>query len=461
VGWQIATGLAMGPDPTAATKFIREENFTGNGWVTALRERVGTPPAPEKAEAAATAYRLLLNGRAATPGETELGRDLVSVLARRGKADSALQLWKTALLPAAADGTTIDASLQLFHGLLVAGGPKQALPAWQQWYQWNRIRPAFEVDGRPALDDTRFALLKRLFSVAWAMGTPPAELTDFVRKVRTLRPRTLRITAMVDRRIQDDPAWKEKTINRIDFASKVFEKTYGLKLSPVDFQFWVPRDEGGPNGAVEQMKARRKKSGTDFIIGFILHIYPASAQAEAMAKVAQIVGYASPEFGGTMMLRDMAFIDAGSVGFFSPEVVNETATHELGHAFGALHTDDKTSVMRQGFGSEPAYNFDRFNARVNLYFKEYDFSKGFDQFDEGELRELAAAYQGLTGKCKQGNGAEEREAKMRMTLARRLTKQNRKGEAITQYSRVVKLGEPKYLVKEAKAALTRLQAAKQ
>jgi hypothetical protein len=457
VGWQIVAGMATTGDSAGAKTFLTEANLTGDGWVAALREQLGTPAAPEKAEAVASAYRLLLNGRAATAGQTELGRDLVAALVRRAKVEPALQLWKTALLPAAVDGTTIDATLHLFQGLLVAGGPKQAMPVWQQWYQWNRIRPAFEVDGRPALDDNHFALLKRVYSVAWALGTPPAELSDFMRKVRTLRPRTLRIMAAVDRRIQDDPAWKEKTINRVDFASKVFEKTYGLKLEVVDFQFWVPRDETGPNGAVEQLKARRAKSKTDFIIGFILHIYPASAQAAAMARAAQIVGYASPEFGGTMMLRDMAFVDAGSVGFFSPEVVNETATHELGHAFGALHTDDKTSVMRQGFGSEPAYHFDRFNARVNLYFKEYDFSKGFDQFDEGELRELAAAYQGLQGKCKQGNGAEEREAKMRFTLAKRLKAQNRTGEAIVQFGRVVKIGEPKDLVKQARAELTKLQ----
>jgi hypothetical protein len=458
-GWRVAVGLLTAGDTAGAEAFLRDASLPGEGWLPALREWTGSPPAAAKVEGAAGAYRVLLKGRPATGAQTDLGRDLVGALARSGKADAAEQLWRTAILPAEVSPVTADASLQLFQGLLVAGGPKRALPAWRDWYRWDRLRPAFEVDGHPAIDDAHFALLKRMFSVALAVGPSPPELSEHLRKVRFARPRTLRIVAAIDRRIQDDAAWKEKTINRVDFASKQFQKAYGLKLEVVDFQFWVPRDEGGPTGAVEQLRARKAKAHADFIIGFILHVYPSSAEAMAMMRQAQIVGYASPEFGGTMVLRDMAFVDAGSVGYFPAETVNETITHELGHAFGALHTDDKASVMRQGFGAEPAYTFDKYNARVCQVFKEFVFDKGYEFFDEGELRELAEGYRGLRGKCRQGNGAEGREATLRFLLARRLRAQSRKGEAIEQFAKVIEIGEPKDLVKQARAEMTKLQAA--
>jgi hypothetical protein len=458
-GWRIAVGLLTGGDTATAEAFMRDASLSGDGWLPALRQWAGSPPAALKVEGAAAAYRFFLKGRPAAGAATELGRDLVGALARSGKPDAAEQLWRTAILPAEVTPATVDASLQLFQGLLVAGGPKRATPAWRDWFRWDRLRPAFETDGHPAIDDDHFALLKRMFSVALAVGPSPPELSEHLRKVRFSRPRTLRVVACIDRRIQEDAAWKEKTINRVDFASKQFQKAYGLKMEVVDFQTWVPRDETGPNGAVDQLRARKAKAHADFIIGFILHVYPAGAESTSMAKASQIVGYASPEFGGTMILRDMAFVGEGSVSFFAPEIVNETITHEIGHAFGALHTDDKSSVMRQGFGSEPAYTFDKYNARVCQIFKEFDFDKGFEFFDEGELRELAEGYRGLRGKCKQGNGAEEREAKMCFILARRLRAQSRKGEAIEQFARVIQIGEPRELVKQARAEMTKLQSA--
>jgi hypothetical protein len=457
-GWRVAVGLAMAGDTAAAKTFVQEAKLQGDGWQPALGEVMATKPPVETVERVATAYKALLNGAPAVGAQANLGRDIIAALSRGGKTESAEQLWRTAILPAPVSAVTIDATLQVFQALLSAGGPKRAQPAWRDWYRWDRLKAEFMVDGKPATDNPRFALLKRIYGVALALGPAPPELVTFMRQVRFARPKTLRIAAMLDRRIQEDPAWREKTINRVEFASKKFEKHYNMKLEVVNFQFWVPRDETGPNGYVEQLKARKAKADADFVIGFVLHILPASVQAEAFGKHAQIVGYASPEFGGTMMLRDMAFISDRSVSFFAPELVNETSVHELGHAFGGLHTDDKTSVMRQGFGAAPAYDFDKFNQRVNIFFKEFDFDKGFECFDEGELRELAMAYQGLQGKCKQGNGAEEREAKLRFILARRLRVQNRKEEAITQYTRVVRIGEPKNLVKQAKAELVKLQS---
>lgn len=454
-GWRVGVGLMLAGDATAARGFLQEARLQGDGWLPVLNEVVATRPPVETVERAAAAYRYFLKDRAATGAEAVLGQELVTALGRAGKADAALELWRATLLPAEISDATVDASLELFQALLVAGGPKRAAPAWKEWYQWDRLRTAFETDGKPALDDARFARLKRLHGVALALGPAPPELAEHVRRVRFLRPRTLRVAAVIDRRIQEDVAWREKAINRVEFASRQFEKEFNLKLEISEFQFWVPRDESGPNGFVEQLRARKAKANADFLIGFVLHVLPESLK-ELAGKHAQIVGYASPEFGGTMMLRDMAFLSRRSVSFFTPEIVNETSVHELGHAFGALHTDDKKSVMRQGFGAEPAYTFDKYNARVCLFFKEFDFDRGFECFDEGELRELAAAYQDLQGKAKQGNGAEEREAKLRFLLARRLRAQGRNGEAVTQFARVVKIGEPNYLVKQAKVELARL-----
>lgn len=456
-GWRIAVGLALAGDTAGAGSFAQEAGLQGDGWQPSLGEVMAAKPPVATVEAAAAAYRLFLKGAPATGAPANLGRDILAALVQHGKADSAEQIWRTAFLPSPVTAAGVDATLHVFRGLLVAGGPKRAMPAWRDWYRWDRLRAEFEVDGKPATDDPRFARLKKIYGVALALGPAPPDLATFMLQVRKARPKTIRIAAMLDRRIQDDVAWKEKTINRIEFSSKRFEKHYNMKLEPVSFNFWVPRDEMGPNGYVEQLKARKAKSDADFVIGFVLHVIPASLQAEAFGKHAQIVGYASPEFGGTMMLRDMAFTADNAVSFFAAEVVNETSVHELGHAFGGLHTDDKKSVMRQGFGAEPAFDFDKYNQRVNLFFKEFDFSKGFECFDEGELRELALAYQGLQGKCKMGNGAEEREAKMRFILARRLRDQKRKGEAVVQYTRVVRIGEPKGLVKQAKAELVKLQ----
>jgi tetratricopeptide (TPR) repeat protein len=196
--------------------------------------------------------------------------------------------------------------------------------------------------------------------------------------------RVLNVGVAVSPGVKMLPEWKERFGKRLAYASKIFDTEFKLRFQPVAYWDWQLQDENKSiNFLMEHLKAhfplRARK--VDLVIG----ISRLSDTADLTAlKDMHVIGRAHI-FAGYLVLRE------------PPEpllhVQQETVlTHELGHLFGAIHVNDRGTLMSPVVERQLPTKFDKVNREILSKTRAIDFNQGMGALDRRTLEQLTRSY---------------------------------------------------------------------
>ena len=165
----------------------------------------------------------------------------------------------------------------------------------------------------------------------------------------SLPVRVVRVKLVADPALRrTDPRWRDTARGLLRAASDYYEAEFGIRLAPQAVEPW--RLEGTVTSSVTLMKRLRRsypRAGGglphDVVIGLTrqpLDYYRGGrARADRFGNCAEGLGnYIVSHVGDSLAYDD-------------GELTHDAAAliHEMGHLFGAVHTDDPTSVMHRDF----------------------------------------------------------------------------------------------------------------
>ncbi len=223
-------------------------------------------------------------------------------------------------------------------------------------------------------DVFRRALACALTFCLVALYAPPAHAAG---------ARVIRVAVAVTDVFRQDPAWKETFQRRLDYASKIFENEFKLKFKIVRIDSWSP-PEGRQDSAylIDDLTLRFPvSSDIDLVVGLTRLTDP-----KLLKNIADFdtLGIARP-FSGYVLLRyPMTTLF---------KIQQETVlTHELGHAFGAIHTNKPETIMSPIVQYQIPTAFDAENREIISLTRKMDFRRGLESLPAAEIQRLLGSY---------------------------------------------------------------------
>ncbi len=372
----------------------------------------------------------------------------------------ARELWRS--LPAAPlQYSTLAAEdahiiLNLATGLMAAGWDDDAREVWEQSGSLEQRLQSIAFTALPVRD--MLHSLRRAGALCEELGNQAEAqaVAEFIQE-QLASTRIVKVVAAADSKATQDPQWRQKIRDRIRYCSKVLKDQFGIHLQIVATLVWdAPEVElsGGPSGFVPLLADLAETCplgyrDAELILGFLS--VPLTADGQPLPEML-VFGMAPPQYRGYAVVRDISFYarqryqqsgrlyEVRAEWTLTPEAVRQTLLHEIGHAFGCLHTDAEGSVMRPG--GQPAgagLEFDTQNAAVIAAAKWMDIARGPYSLDEPELVDLLHAYHELEGACAEGNGAELCEAECYLALGELYEERGQLHEARHAYQSMLDL----------------------
>ncbi len=270
-------------------------------------------------------------------------------------------------------------------------------------------------------------------------------------------PRLVEVTCVVDREATGDPEWQPRVRARVARVSEVFNKHFGIQFGVTEMATWDPEADGDFQNKYDSLKEALGGRRPELTIGFILEVFHMHPSEFNPAHKHFWLGFGCPHNGAYLLARDFSLEfeanDAVSQWALSPEAVSQTLTHEMGHMFGALHTEDPGSVMHPVSQTPPVFAFDDLNRRIVLRRKWQDLSCGMASLDEPELVGLIQDYRELARVTTIENGARQEEARAHLALAKLYTQRRAPDRAADELAQVLAIGEPVDVAAEAQMML--------
>ena len=270
-------------------------------------------------------------------------------------------------------------------------------------------------------------------------------------------PRVIQVTCAVDCEATTDTKCEAKIRARVAALSEAFSRNFGISFSIAEFITWDPPSDNNYDHQYEALKKALGGRTPEFTIGFILEVIPVAPDDFHPQNAHMWTGYGCPHNGPYLLARDFSFENASESEVqewtLSSGAVSETLIHEMAHMFGALHVDDKSSLMRPVWDQNHPTQFDETNKRIIMADKWQDMTARTETLDEPELLQVIAGYQEIATKSATDNGAKEEEAWAHLALAKRYLQRLEPDKAREQFQQVITLGVPEAAVKEAQAAV--------
>ncbi len=209
-------------------------------------------------------------------------------------------------------------------------------------------------------------------------GAPRAEA-----QVRLPGMRDITVGVAVTPAFQKIPQWKDIFKKRLKYASSILEREFKIKLKDVVFWTWEADPALDTRQLLDDLMARYPLSSknVDIMIG--------------LSKLEEITG--------SMNIRDLHVL--GRTRPFSGytllrypnnplfKVQEETVLiHELGHMFGAMHTENADTIMAPYADRQIPTTFDASNRQIIAMTRNMDFRQGAESLPSEVIQRLVDSY---------------------------------------------------------------------
>lgn len=195
--------------------------------------------------------------------------------------------------------------------------------------------------------------------------------------------RELKVGVAVTPEFKSVKDWKQQFERRLSYASKIFEAEAKIRFKPVIYLVWnPPESKREMNYLIEDLQNSFPLREVDLMIG-LTRLDPQLLPGGEV-KDFDALGIARP-FSGYLVIRypEMPLF----------KIQEETVlSHELGHLFGAVHTNQPNSIMCPVVTTQIPTKFDPDNHQVIRLTRGMDFRLGADMFDRHLVENLLSAY---------------------------------------------------------------------
>jgi tetratricopeptide (TPR) repeat protein len=195
------------------------------------------------------------------------------------------------------------------------------------------------------------------------------------------RTRLLRIRAAADDELRQRDDWESVVRDHLQFASSYYEQAFGIRFRLVQVVEWDSDDtSAGLADLVDELERDVSPDGVDVVVGF-------SAQRPRPGKLSKSVALPTgltPSLGRVSLIRVM------------PEDENYdlrlAVIHEIAHLFGAFHTAQQDSIMRESVEGPRTFQIDLENGKMLRLMRLFDFEQGVQGLSEEVLQRMTAIW---------------------------------------------------------------------
>lgn len=192
--------------------------------------------------------------------------------------------------------------------------------------------------------------------------------------------REIRVEVAVAPAFKSIPSWKSEFERRLGYASRIFENQFKIKFKPVRYVDWQPHNEQAEMvELLDDLRNTVPLSDADMVIGLTY-----VKDLPQGIKDLHTIGQARP-LSGHLVIRypfNRLF-----------KIQEETVlAHELGHAFGAVHTGNRSSIMSPVVEKQTPTLFDEENRQIILQTRTLNFKKGPESLPANLLQFLLRSY---------------------------------------------------------------------
>ena len=200
--------------------------------------------------------------------------------------------------------------------------------------------------------------------------------------------RTLKVEVAVDQIVSQRPDWRKAIEKRVQVASDLYEKNFGIRFAVTRIVPWESPslgEDANPDDYISSVLDRLQDTVPPLDAELVLGFTGQDRHGVGHAGVASA-------FGRHVLVND-SFSGPGGIEIQAAY----TVVHEISHAFGMFHVKDEQSFLHYSMSFNPQagmeqWHFDPYTVRHMNLMRGFDFTKGVDSLSAQQVREAQAIF---------------------------------------------------------------------